>query len=59
MTFEEACMYCAITFGTAFSYKGSGSENFFICPACGEPIYEDAQADFGECSICGFQFWEV
>ena len=31
-------------------------EEFFICPECGEPIYEcDWQGDeLGACPVCGF-----
>jgi hypothetical protein len=36
-------------------------EGFFICPECGEPIYEcdwDEHPDWSECPICEWNFME-
>lgn len=59
MTFEEACLYCAMTFSSSFSY-GEDKDDFFICPDCLEPIYRTDynDFDFSECPVCGFSFLE-
>ena len=54
-TWLEAGVYCEETFGTAMNAK----EGFFICPECGEPLFEE---DFkghrwDTCPICDFEFF--
>lgn len=57
-TWLEAAVYCEETFG---SYVNM-SEGFFVCPECGEMIYEedwDDHYNWDECPVCGVDFWEV
>jgi predicted RNA-binding Zn-ribbon protein involved in translation (DUF1610 family) len=55
-TWLEAAVYCEETFGVYVNMK----EGFFICPECGEPIYECdwSNHDWDECPICGWNFME-
>jgi hypothetical protein len=56
-TWLEAAVYCEETFGVHVNMK----EGFFICPECGEPIYEcdwDAYSDWECCPICDWNFME-
>ena len=50
-TWLEAAIYCEETFGIHVDTR----EGFFICPECGEPIYEcDWRGhDWDYCPICG------
>ena len=55
-TWFETAVYCEETFGVHVDM----AEGFFICPECGEPIYEcdwDAYSDWSVCPICEF-CWE-
>ena len=54
MTWEEAAEYCYMTFGVQVDHE----ERFFICPECGEPIYEEDWEghDFSMCPICEVYF---
>ena len=54
-TWLEAGVYCEETFGVDMNAK----EGFFVCPECGELLFED---DFKEhcwdtCPICDFEFF--
>ena len=56
-TWLEAAVYCEETFGVHVNME----EGFFICPECGEPIYEcdwDEHPDWSECPICEWNFVE-
>ena len=55
-TWLEAAIYCEETFGIHVDTR----EGFFICPECGEPIYEcDWRGhDWDYCPICNFNFME-
>lgn len=55
-TWLEAAVYCEQTFGVHVDMK----EGFFVCPECGEPIYEcDWRShDWDYCPICEFDFME-
>ena len=53
---HAAAIYCEETYGVHVNLK----EGFFICPECGEPIYECDWKDYGwwdTCPICEF-CWE-
>ena len=53
----EAGTYCEEVYGMTMNTK----EGYFICPECGEPIFEedwDEHSDWSECPICGFMFEE-
>ena len=54
MTWEQAAEYCYLTFGLQVDYE----EGFFVCPECGEPIYEEdwGDCDFSMCPICETYF---
>lgn len=56
-TWLEAGTYCEETYGMTLNTK----EGYFVCPECGEPIYEEDWHEHDEwdiCPICGFNFWE-
>lgn len=56
-TWYTAAIYCEEIYGVHLD----SNEGFFICPECGEPIYEsdwDEHPDWSECPICGFMFEE-
>lgn len=56
-SWHEAGTYCEETYGMRLDTK----EGFFVCPECGEPIYEidwHKHDDWDVCPICGFNFWE-
>ena len=56
-TWLQAAVYCEETFGVPVDMK----EGFFICPECGEPIYEcdwDAYSEWECCPICEWNFTE-
>ena len=50
-----AAVYCEETYGVHVNMK----EGFFICPECGEPIYECDFPDHGwhSCPVCE-TYWE-
>jgi predicted RNA-binding Zn-ribbon protein involved in translation (DUF1610 family) len=55
-TWFETAVYCEETYGVHTDMK----EGFFVCPECGEPLYN---IDFpfhcwDECPVCGFEFFE-
>lgn len=53
----EAGTLCEELYGVHMDTK----EGFFICPECGEPVYEidwPDHEDWSECPICGFCFEE-
>ena len=57
LTWLEAGTYCEETFGVTLMIK----EGFFVCPECGEPIFEEDWRDHDDwetCPICGFEFFE-
>jgi hypothetical protein len=52
-TWNDVMQYCIKTYGTYVDYE----ERFFLCPECGEPIYEcdwegDNNLSEGICPIC-------
>lgn len=51
-SWEDAAKYCVRTFGVYIDYE----ERFFICPECGEPIYEEDWEDnhfhWYMCPVC-------
>ena len=52
----ETAVYCEETYGVQVDMK----EGFFVCPECGEPLYN---VDFpshcwDDCPVCGFEFFE-
>lgn len=51
---EEAAAAIEEIYGGVVDYN----ERFFVCPECGEPIYEDdwLTCAFICCPICGFEF---
>ena len=53
---EQTARYVRETFGTQVDWY----ERFFICPECGEPIYECdwADHDFATCPVCDFDWYE-
>ena len=55
-TWLEAAVYCEETFGVHVDMK----EGLFICPECGEQIYECdwRDHDWNYCPICEFDFME-
>lgn len=56
-TWLEAGTYCEEVYGMTLNTK----EGYFVCPECGEPIYETdwgEHPDWSECPICGFMFEE-
>lgn len=54
MNWETAMTYCAETFGVQADLE----ERFFICPECGEPIYEEDWEgyDLSMCPVCEVYF---
>ena len=53
----EAGTYCEETYGMTMNTK----EGYFVCPECGEPIFEEDWKDHDDwevCPICGFGFLE-
>lgn len=56
ITWLEAGTYCEETFGATLMTE----EGFFVCPECGEPIFEEDwrnHDDWEVCPICGFEFF--
>lgn len=53
MTWNEAAKMCEIIYGVYVNWE----EWFFICPECGEPIYECDFNEFDTYPICEFE-WE-
>ena len=53
---EKVAKYIEKTFGTQVDWF----ERFFVCPECGEPIYEcDWAGDtFEVCPVCEFDWYE-
>lgn len=54
---KDAAKYCRREHGV---YVDEG-EGFFICPDCGEPIYDDdwvGYTNWDECPVCAFNFKE-
>lgn len=54
---EKLAKYCQEVYGVPVEWE----ERFFICPECGEPIYEDdwSWGDLEECCpICEFAWFE-
>ena len=54
-TWHETAVYCEETYGVQVDMK----EGFFVCPECGEPLYN---VDFpshcwDDCPVCGFEFF--
>ena len=55
-TWKDAAHYCCETFGSYVNWE----EGFFLCPECGEPVYECDWEDYvywGGCPICDLA-WE-
>ena len=52
----EAGTYCEDVYGMTLDVE----EGYFVCPECGEPIYETDWPRSGddECPVCGFVFME-
>lgn len=56
-TWEYAAEYCRDIYGTPIDWV----ERFFLCPECGDPIYEEDWSEINEwhtCPVCGFCFEE-
>lgn len=55
LTWLEAGTYCENVYGVVLNTK----EGFFICPDCGEPIYECDWEDhhWETCPICDFEIF--
>lgn len=55
MNWKEAAHLCEIIYGAYVNWD----ERFFICPECGEPIYEVdwKDIDLSFCPVCEF-IWE-
>ena len=56
-TWLEAAVYCEETFGVHVNMR----EGYFICPECGEPIYESDWGTYSAwecCPICEWDFME-
>ena len=51
-SWESIARYCEETYGTLVDW----TERFFLCPECGEPIYECDwnNEDFDGCPVCGW-----
>ena len=49
---ESIARYCEETYGILVDW----TERFFLCPECGEPIYECDwnDEDFDGCPVCGW-----
>lgn len=57
-TWLTAAVYCEEVYGVHVDMK----EGFFVCPECGELIYEcdwDGYGDWDVCPICEFNFEEA
>lgn len=57
LTWLEAGTYCEEVYGMTMNTK----EGYFVCPECGEPIFEEDWRDhdgWEVCPICGFEFME-
>ena len=57
LSWLTAAVYCEEIFGVHVDM----AEGFFVCPECGELIYEcdwDAYSDWSVCPICEFNFEE-
>lgn len=57
LSWLTAAVYCEEIFGVQVDM----AEGFFVCPECGELIYEcdwDAYSDWSVCPICEFNFEE-
>ena len=56
LTWLEAAVMCEETYGAHVDMK----EGFFICPECGEPLYDIDFPSYywDECPVCGFEFFE-
>ena len=52
----EAGTYCEEVYGVTLNTR----QGFFVCPECGEPIYESdwKHHDWDYCPICEFWFTE-
>jgi predicted RNA-binding Zn-ribbon protein involved in translation (DUF1610 family) len=53
MNWLTAAVMCEELYGAHVDMK----EGFFVCPECGEPIYESDWEDYlewDECPVCGF-----
>ena len=56
-TWFEAAVYCEETFGVEANMR----EGYFVCPECGELIYEEdwrLHPDWCLCPICNWDFME-
>ena len=54
---EKVARYCEKEYGVHIDWE----ERFFICPECGEPIYECDWRDndlLEECPVCEFRWRE-
>ena len=51
---ELLALKCEKIYGIQVDFE----ERFFICPECGEPIYECdwAEEELDECPVCGFEW---
>ena len=57
LSWLTAAVYCEEVYGVQVDMN----EGFFVCPECGELIYEcdwDAYSDWSVCPICEFNFEE-
>lgn len=57
LSWLTAAVYCEEIYGVQVDMN----EGFFVCPECGELIYEcdwDAYSDWSVCPICEFNFEE-
>lgn len=53
----EAGGYCEEIYGMTMNTE----ENYFVCPECGEPVFEEdwiKHDEWDKCPICGFVFEE-
>jgi uncharacterized Zn finger protein (UPF0148 family) len=56
-TWLEAGTYCEEVYGITMNTK----EGYFVCPECGEPIFEEdwgKHDDWTVCPVCGGMFEE-
>ena len=54
-TWLEAAVMCEELYGAETNMK----EGYFVCPECGEPIFEcdwREHDDWTVCPVCGFNF---
>lgn len=57
LSWLTAAVYCEEVYGVQVDMK----EGFFVCPECGELIYEcdwDGYGDWDVCPICEWNFME-